>query len=232
MRLGIMQPYFFPYIGYWQLINAVDKYVIYDDVQFIKRGWINRNHILLRGERKRVTLRLSNASQNRLINETEILADDTCKKKFLKLIGNSYARAPFFADTYGVIEKAVNRPEKNLASYLEWGIRHICQYLAINTEITVSSELEKNNELRGQARIIEICKVTGADQYINAWGGQNLYSRSEFAAQGIALKFLRTGEIRYRQFSNDYVPNLSIIDVMMFNEPEKIKNMLNDYELF
>lgn len=231
MRLGIMQPYFFPYIGYWQLINAVDNYIIYDDVNFIKRGWINRNDVLSRGERQRFTLRLNNASQNRLINETEVLADNIGKQKLLKLIKNNYARAPFFADAYGVIEKIVNQPEKNLAGYLEIQIRHICRYLGIKTNIMVASRLDKNNQLRGQAMIIEICKVMGADEYINASGGRSLYSYNDFAAQGIVLKFLNPGEIKYKQFRNDFVPNLSIIDVMMFNEPGKIKDMLNDYSL-
>jgi len=231
MKLGIMQPYFFPYIGYWQLMKAVDKYVIYDDVNFIKGGWINRNKILINGEGKLINLLMQNASQNKLINEVEVQGNPVYNKKLLKTLEICYKKAPYYDDVFPVIENIITLDEKNLARYLEFSIRRVSEYLSIDTELIVSSTITKNNDLRGQDKVVEICKVLGADEYINAIGGQALYSPEDFAAQGIKLKFLKTGEIRYQQFKNEFVPNLSIIDVMMFNSLEEISELMDDYEL-
>lgn len=226
-----MQPYFFPYIGYWQLINAVDKYVIYDDVNFIKRGWINRNKILMNGESKLINIQMRKVSQNKLINEIEVLGNFIYKKKLLKTLEICYKKTPYYKDVFPVIESILTLNEKNLARYLEFSIRRVSEYLSIDTEFIVSSMITKNNNLRGQEKIIEICKVLGADEYINSIGGQNLYSSSDFVTKGIRLKFLQTGDIEYKQFKSEFVPNLSIVDVMMFNEPRQINKMLDDYVL-
>jgi hypothetical protein len=231
MKLGIMQPYFFPYIGYWQLINAVDKYVIYDDVNFIKGGWINRNRILMNGKDKLINLQLHNASPNKLIKEVEVLEKPICNKKLLKTLESCYKKAPYFPDAFPVVESVITQEEKNLARYLEFAIKRVCEYLSIDTVLIVSSTIRKNNELRGQDKVIEICKILGADEYINAIGGQKLYSYSDFATKGIGLKFLQTGDIKYKQFKREFVPNLSIIDVIMFNGPRQINKMLDDYVL-
>ena len=164
MKIGIMQPYFVPYIGYWQLINAVDKFVIYDDVNYIKRGWINRNNILIQGEPKRINLRLHNSSPNKLINEIELLDDRVYINKLLKTIESNYKRAPYFSDAFPLIQRIITQDEKNLARYLEYQIKEICNYLDISTEIIVSSKIQKNNELRGQEKVIEICRVLGSDE--------------------------------------------------------------------
>jgi len=231
MKLGIMQPYFFPYIGYWQLINAVDKYVIYDDVNYIKGGWINRNNILINGKPKRINLRLYHSSPNKLISEIELLDDRIYINKILQTIESTYKKAPYFSDAFSVIKTIITQDEENLAKYLEFQIREVCNYLSISTEIIVSSNIQKNNELRGQEKVIEICKVLGAKEYINAIGGQNLYKYVDFSTQGIALRFLRTKEIKYMQSKDNFIPNLSIIDVMMFNSREQIAALINEYEL-
>lgn len=231
MKLGIMQPYFFPYIGYWQLINAVDKYVIYDDVNFIKGGWINRNRILVNNESKLINLKMDGASPNKLINEVGVSNDIIFVKKNMKMIENLYKKAPYYKDLYPVIEDIFYYKESNLAKYLEYSLRKICDYLSIKTELIVSSEINKDTKLKGQDKVIEICKLLKANEYINAIGGQELYSVSDFSKEGINLGFLKTGVIKYKQFNNDFVPNLSIIDVMMFNSVEEIKEMLINYEL-
>lgn len=231
MKLGIMQPYFLPYIGYWQLMNAVDKYVIYDDVNFIKGGWINRNRILMNGQAKMINLKMNGASPNKLINEVEVAGDVIYNKKLLKTIENCYKKAPYCADVYPIIENIVNQDDKNLARYLEFIIKQICEYLSIKTELVISSSLNKNNELRGQDKVIEICKVLGANEYYNAIGGQELYSNEEFVSHGIKLSFLKTEVEEYKQYKNEFVSNLSIIDVMMFNSIEDIKKMFNQFQL-
>lgn len=231
MKLGIMQPYFFPYIGYWQLMNAVDKYVIYDDVNFIKGGWINRNRILMNGEGKMINLQLHNASPNKLINEVEVFGDPIYNKKLLKTIDACYKKAPYFSDVFPLIENIITQDEKNLARYLEYSIRQICEYLSISTELIISSIINKDNALKGQGKVIDICKVLGADEYYNTVGGQNLYSYNDFAAQRLQLRFLEAKPVTYQQFENEFVPNISIIDIMMFNSIEDIKKLLEQYEL-
>lgn len=231
MKVGIMQPYFLPYIGYWQLMNAVDKYVIYDDVNFIKGGWINRNRILMNGEAKMINLQMNGASPNKLINEVEVLGNPIHNKKLLKTIESCYKKAPYYSNVFPVIENIINQDEKNLAKYLEFSIRQICEYLSIDTEIIVSSTINKNNDLRGEDKVIEICKVLGADEYFNAIGGQDLYSYDGFAVHEIKLSFLKTNSVEYKQFNNEFGSNLSIIDVMMFNSRYQIKDMFEVYEL-
>ena len=226
-----MQPYFLPYIGYWQLMNAVDKYVIYDDVNFIKGGWINRNKILMNDEGKMINLQMYGASPNKLINKVEVLGNPVYNKKLLKTIESCYQRAPYYSKIIPIIEDIILQDEKNLAKYLEYSIRKICNYLHIDTEIIVSSTMHKDNGLKGQNKVIEIAHVLSADEYINAIGGQNLYSYQDFTNQGIKLMFLKTRTIEYKQYDNKFVPNLSILDVIMFNSVERIKTMLESFEL-
>lgn len=231
MKIAIMQPYFFPYLGYWQLINAVDLYVIYDDVNFIKGGWINRNNILMNGKPARINLQIDHVSQNKLINQVQITGNEVFNRKLLKTLEHCYKKAPYFSEVIPVIERVIMQKENNLVRYLEFSIKSVCEYLSIETEMVLSSNLPKDNSLRWQDKIIEICKLLKADEYINAIGGQDLYSYPEFLEQGIELKFLKTYDISYPQFSDQFAPNLSIIDVMMFNSPERIGDYLEDYEM-
>ncbi|MFZ2709007.1 MAG: WbqC family protein [Leptotrichiaceae bacterium] len=231
MKIGIMQPYFFPYIGYWQLINAVDKYVIYDDVNYIKGGWINRNRILINDKPSFINLKMNGSSPNKLIKEIHVSNDNRWKNKLLKSIELSYRKAPFFEMSFPIIEEIINHDEVNLSLYLENLIKRIAEYLEMNTEFVLSSNIEKDNSLKGQDKVIEICKSLGAKEYYNAIGGVELYSAENFNSYGIELRFLRTEYIEYKQFKNDFSPYLSIIDVMMFNSKEEIMNILDMYSL-
>ena len=231
MKIGIMQPYFFPYIGYWQLINAVDKYVIYDDVNYIKGGWINRNRILINDKPSFINLKMNGSSPNKLIKEIHVSNDNRWKNKLLKSIELSYRKAPFFEMSFPIIEEIINHDEVNLSLYLENLIKRITEYLEMNTEFVLSSNIEKDNSLKGQDKVIEICKSLGAKEYYNAIGGVELYSAENFNSYGIELRFLRTEYIEYKQFKNDFSPYLSIIDVMMFNSKEEIMNILDMYSL-
>lgn len=230
MKLGIMQPYFFPYLGYWQLINAVDTYVVYDDVAFIKGGWINRNNILINGNSNLITLPLEKASSFKKINEIFISKNMQQHEKIIKTIKMAYKKAPFFAEVMPIIEGLLLN-SKTITELNYNSILKINKYLGVNTKILLSSSLEKNNELKAQDKVLHICKLFNTDMYINAIGGQELYEKEIFKENGIDLKFLKIGSIEYKQFKNNFVSNLSIIDVMMFNSPEKIKEMLDDYEL-
>ena len=231
MKLGIMQPYFLPYIGYWQLINAVNKYVIYDDVNYINRGWINRNRILINGKPAYFNIPLLGASQNRKINEIKINHDKRLLDKGLKTIEMAYKKAPYFIDVFPRIAEIMNDNSECLASFIQNSIINICSYLEIETELILSSSLNKDNTLKGEEKILEICSILNATEYYNAIGGKKLYSFDKFCEKGIQLKFLNTDPIEYVQFKNVFQPNLSILDVMMFNSVEEIKKMLTYYTL-
>ena len=228
MRLGIMQPYFFPYLGYWQLLANVDKYVVYDDVTYIKGGWINRNNFLINGQKNLLTMQLEKASSYTLIKDIAIKDDFV---KFLKTIEMGYKKAPFFEDSFRLLKDICQCPEKKLGQFLFNSHIKICEYLGIDTELILSSSFEKHVELKGKDKVISICKQLGADEYINAIGGQELYDKKEFAENGIRLNFLQANLREYRQLKNEFVAGLSIIDIMMFNSKEEIKEMLNDFNL-
>lgn len=231
MKLGIMQPYFFPYIGYWQLMNHVDQYVIYDDVNFIKGGWINRNRILNHGKIQFFNLQMKGASPNKLINEIEIETDERVIRKSLRMIENCYGKAPYYKQTYELICDMMFYKNSNLAAFLTNAIMRMAEYLGMNTKFIVSSDLEKNNELRGRDKVIHICRLLGADEYYNASGGQELYEFESFEQQGIKLKFVDTGAVSYRQFGEEFVPNLSIIDVLMFNSLQEVREELKKFRV-
>ncbi len=229
MKVAIMQPYLFPYLGYWQLINAVDIFVIYDDVNYIKGGFINRNYIQINRKPFLFTLSLKKASSNKLINEIEV-GDN--KEKLLKTIKLNYKKAPNFHNIYDLIADIILNPEKNLSKYVAYSIFKISEYLDIKTKFMFSSEIPKNKSAKGQEKIIEICKILNATVYINSIGGINLYKKEDFKKEGILLKFLKPGDIKYKQWDdNKFIPNLSIIDVLMFNKKDEIKDMLTNYTL-
>lgn len=226
-----MQPYFVPYIGYWQLLNAVDKYVVYDDVNFINRGWINRNRILMNGQPKYFNMPLRGASQNKLINEIEVDNDKTIIDKNLKRIEGAYRRAPYYHEVMPLLEKILKCGKEKASSYLVRSFEIICGYLDITTELICSSSLEKDCRLKGKDKILSICRLLNATEYYNAIGGKELYSFDEFKSYGIKLKFLKPEDIVYRQFSDEFWANLSIIDVMMFNSRAQIKDLLEKFIL-
>ena len=231
MKVSIMQPYFFPYIGYFQLIANSDVFVIYDDVNFIKKGWINRNSILVNNTSYLFSMPLQNVSQNKLINEIFISDLDKWKMDLLKTISSSYKKAPFYQDVYPLIEKIISFDELNLAIYIQNSIQNLCAYLNINTKLIMSSEIVKNNGLKGENKIIDICLQLGATQYVNAIGGFELYTKENFRVKNIDLKFIKSENIIYQQFKNEFKPWLSIIDVLMFNNVHDVKQILNQYEL-
>jgi len=228
MKIGIMQPYLFPYLGYFQLIAAVDKFIIYDDVNFIKQGWINRNNILLDGKPFLFTLDLRGASSFKKINE---ITRGNNGKKIIKTIYLAYSKAPFFDDIFPIIKAVFESEEKNLALFVSNSITKLVEYMGINTEILSSFSLVKNNSIQGKHKVLEICSIMGATHYINSIGGRNLYSKKEFELHNIILNFLSPKAIEYKQFNLDFVPSLSVIDVLMFNSKDNIKHLLKEYDL-
>lgn len=231
MKLAIMQPYFFPYIGYFQLVSAVDRFVFYDDVNFIKGGWINRNRIIINGEAKYFNLVMRDASSFKLINSIELDASIEWKKKLLRKLEINYSKAPFFNEVFEIICSIISSSSKLLCDVSKNSVMEICHYLKIKTEFIDSSSIYKNANLKSTSRVIDICKRNNATCYINLIGGLELYDRVEFGTNEIDLKFLLTDNISYNQFTNCFIPSLSIIDVLMFNSVDDIKIMMKRFTL-
>ncbi len=232
MTAAVMQPYLFPYIGYFQMINAVDVFVFYDDVNFIKGGWINRNKLLMNGSDKLFTVPLRDASSFKLIKEVEINADVPGYSKILTTIGQNYRKAPFFSEVFPMIENVLRLQNVTIGDLAIASIQAVHEYLGITTILKrCSQDFAHTKGLERAERLIAICKQTGAEQYINAIGGQELYTKEYFASQGIDLRFIKSKPIEYKQFDNEFVPWLSIIDVLMFNSVEDIRKMLKYYTL-
>ena len=230
MKLAIMQPYFFPYIGYFQLINAVDTFVFYDDVNFIKGGWINRNRILINNKPKYINAQLIKPSSFSQIKDIDI---NNNFNKLLKTIEQNYKKATYFNEVFHLIKNSINSENIKTISDLNINlIRQLLDYLEINTKIEVSSSKYFDTKKIGRTeRIIELCKRNNANTYINAEGGKSIYKKDEFIKEGIELFFMKSNEIIYKQFDKEFSPNLSIIDVLMFNSKGEVKKMLENYSL-
>lgn len=233
MKLAIMQPYLFPYVGYYQLINAVDKFVVYDDVNFIKQGWLNRNNILVNGKPSLFSVPLENQSSFTKINGTMINLKlyPIWKKKFLKTIEQNYNKAPFFKEVFPIIKNTFDIETNNLSVLAINSLKIVSNYIGITTVFEDSSVIYQNQNLSSQNRVIDICIKENAATYINPIGGLELYSKTDFLEKNIILNFLKSNKIIYNQFNSEFTPNLSIIDVLMFNDVNAIKEFLTNYEL-
>ena len=230
-RIAIMQPYLFPYLGYYQLMNAVDLFVYHDDVQYIKGGWINRNRYLTNGNPGMFTFPVVKDKHEKNINERFFFELEKSKKAFIKLLKNHYRNAPYYDEVYKLVNIIFDSGSTKVSELIYHTNKIISDYLQINVPVLTSSEIEKNNMLRGEDRVIEICKKTCGSSYINLSGGMELYSKEKFLTEGLELFFIKAKDIQYKQFENDFVGNLSIIDVMMFNSKEQVKSLLEEYTL-
>jgi hypothetical protein len=225
IKLGIMQPYFMPYIGYFQLIAKVDRFVIYDDIEFSKKGWINRNRYLLNGKDTYFTIPLAKASDKLNICDRRI-SNSFEKSKLLRQLKGAYLKAPFFDDTYNLLERIILFDDENLFNFIYNSVTEICRHLGINTEIIISSSVKFKTPHFSQKRVIATCKKLQATTYYNPIGGVHLYDRDDFKTEGIEIKFLRSNDFKYAQFGDTFVPSLSIVDVLMFNSiPTVVKQI-------
>lgn len=231
MKLAVMQPYFFPYLGYWQLLNVVDRFVIYDNVNFIKGGWINRNRILINGKPSYITIPLHQASPNKLIADISLQSSHAWQSKMIKSIENTYRKAPFFSKIYPIIKQIIGYKTDNLADFLVYQLKTMAAFLQIKTELINSSHHYKKTNLTGQDRILDICKHEGATTYINLQGGQALYNAATFRSQGIKLCFIVMQHTPYPQKSTEFVASLSLIDALMEIGPQGVAEQLNKFNL-
>jgi hypothetical protein len=231
-KLAIMQPYFLPYIGYFQLIKSVDEFILYDNIQYTKKGWINRNRILVNGSDRLITLPVKKDSDYLNVVDREISNTwNTDKKNLLNLIKSSYSKAPYFKETYELLEECLGVEDTNLFEFIHQTLLKINRYVEIETPIVISSTIPIDHSLKSEEKVLSLCKAVGATMYINAIGGQHLYSKDRFAAHKIQLQFIKSDTIQYSQFNDNFVPWLSIVDVLMFNSKQDIIRYLNSYTL-
>jgi len=233
MTIAIMQPYFLPYIGYFQLMNAVDEFIVYDNIEFSKKGWINRNRILVNGKDSFITLPLKKDSDYLDVKDRYLAntwKDDRVKMK--NRIIESYRKAPFFDGAYPVVDKCIFFDDMNLFNFIFHSITTIKEHLEIPAQLHISSFINIDHELKAQGKVIEICKARNAAKYVNPIGGISLYDKDEFKDEGIDLGFLKSNDVIYKQFNHDFIPWLSIIDVLMFNSKDMIKdNLISNYSI-
>lgn len=226
-----MQPYFFPYIGYFQLIAAVDLFIVYDNIKYTKKGWINRNRMLQNGKDVMFSLPLKSDSDYLDVCERE-LSEDFNHDKLLNQMKGVYQRAPYFAQTFSLVEQIVSYEDANLFRFLHNSLVKTCAHLGLTTEIRISSDIAISHELRNQDKVLALCDAVEANIYVNAIGGIELYSNEIFRENGLDLKFLKSKPFEYPQFGDAFVPWLSIIDVMMFNPLDAIQACIStNYDL-
>lgn len=229
---AIMQPYLFPYIGYWQLINAVDIFVIYDNIQFSKKGWFHRNNILLNNKKTLFSIPLKKDSDN--LNVVERYISNSAEKEIRKIIRQieaAYKKSPQFNQVFPFVKDIFLNDEKNLFKYIYNSVNKVCEFLGIETKIQVSSTINIDHSLKSQAKVLAINKALNATKYINPIGGKQLYDFKGFNKEGIELNFLESELPEYKQFQEEFIPYLSIIDIMMFNSKDVIRKMLDKYKL-
>lgn len=235
MKVGIMQPYFFPYLGYFQLINYVDKWIFFDDVQYINHGWMNRNRILHPKEGwLYIILPLQKHSRDDLIKDIKINNNENWREKILGQLSHYKKKAPYYNNTIDLVNECLNVYENNLVNVNVNIISVICNYLDINFDYEISShcKFDYSNVNDAGEWALRICEQINANEYINPPGGYDLFNIDKFNNSNINLKFLKMNDIVYSQKRSNFEPGLSIIDVLMFNSKEDIKNMLNLYEVY
>lgn len=231
MKLAIMQPYFLPYIGYFQLIAAADVFIVYDNIKYTKKGWINRNRMLQNDKDVMFSLPLKSDSDHLDVCQRE-LSTDFNRDKLLNQFKGAYRRAPYFEQTFPLIEEIVHHEHPNLFQFLQHSIVKTCEHLGITTEIRSSSDIAIDHTLKNQDKVLALCEAVGANTYVNAIGGMELYAKETFRNKCVDLKFIQSKPFQYPQLGDAFVPWLSIIDVMMFNPHETIQTCIStNYEL-
>lgn len=228
MKLAVMQPYLFPYAGYFQLIYDADLFLIYDDVSYVKQGYINRNSILSSNGVTRFTVPVPGASSNKLISELKF---DDDVRKVLRTIQQSYSRAPYFNDIFPLVRNALTFDDRSIASVCQKNFEDFFSYLGIEKKFFKTSELNYDRAGNACDRLIALCQNFKADHYVNAPGGRKLYRKSDFAEHGIKLEFIDPLLKIYSQESEEFIPNLSIIDMLMNCSPSEVVDNLKCYQL-
>lgn len=235
MKLGIMQPYFFPYIGYFSLIKYVDKFILFDTPQYISHGWINRNRILNQnGEAKYITVPIQKASQNTKILDVKIDNTKKWKESILGSLTVYKRKAPYYEVIEKLVKKILTSSGNNMTELNYTALIETCYYLGIKTPIEIYSGM--NVELREEIKApdewaLNITKELGYKVYVNLPGGQSFFDKRKYEKENIRLEFIENSLPVYIQRIGHFEKGLSIIDVMMFCDVNSISEMLDDYRI-
>jgi len=228
MNIAIMQPYFFPYIAYFQLINEVDTFVFYNDVQFRKNSWFHRNRISpYSSEEEFIYIGLKLKKHNSKSNINEITLDNgiVWKKKFLKKLKFSYKFNSQLNSIYNYLEDILRNDVLTLSEFNIKTLKYVSNLLNIKDKVFINSNELGNSIYSGVERIVHTCKLLEADKYLNLIGGRDLYDKDYFSNNGIELKFLETKE---SPLFNSYY---SILDLLLKNKKETAVNHLKEFSL-
>lgn len=226
--MAVLQPYLFPYLGSFQLARQVDRFVFFDDVAFIKKGYIHRNSLLLDGRAQAFTAPVRQASQNRRIAEHDYVGD---WQPLLALLRRAYAAAPFFTPVNELVRQVLLDADQNVARKNARSMAAVFGYLALPFDHGFASRHALPADLRGSARVRALCRAEGARSYVNPAGGRALYDAADFARDGLALRFCTMRPLGYAQRAPAFVPNLSIIDVLMHCPPAQVVELLDACDL-
>lgn len=225
MRVAIMQPYLLPYIGYFQLMSATDQFVVYDNIKYTKKGWINRNRISINGKDAFFTIPLKAGSDADNVVE-KFVSESFNPTKMLNKFHGAYQKSPFFDETFSLLELVFTYKAENLFDFIFHSLKATARHLEMRDNFVVASSIPADHSLTAQDKVIDICTALGATQYINPEGGMSLYSRQVFAESAIELKFLRSKAFQYQQKHDAFLPNLSISDVLMFNSRQSVAEVI------
>ncbi|WP_291588240.1 WbqC family protein [Comamonas sp. UBA7528] len=228
MKISVMQPYFMPYIGYFQLIKYSDIFIVYDNIKYTKKGWINRNRMLCQGHEKIFSIPLVKDSDSLEIRDRYI-SENYSRSKLLNQFHESYKKAPYYNFCTPLLEKIIDYKDDNLFNYILHSIKEISNHLGIESKIIKSSDVLIDHSLRSHEKVIALCKKMDGSDYINPIGGVDLYEKRVFNESNLNLHFLKSNSsIRYKQFNSNYIPWLSIIDMLMFTSPEEVDQILKE----
>lgn len=231
-KLGIMQPYFFPYIGYFQLIHATDRYIFFDTPQYERRSWMNRNRIINLNEGSTyITVPVIKAPQQTALTDIVINNNSDWRNKIYRQLEVYKKIAPYYNEVIDFVHSVLDKADTSLAELNVHSVVDTCRYIGLDIDWDIFSQmnLEIPTDCAPDEWALEITKATNADEYINAPGGARFFDRSNYETEGIKLQFIQPEIIPYNQRIGRFEPCLSIIDVMMYNSPEEIFNMLAHY---
>lgn len=230
-NFAIMQPYFFPYLGYYSLIKNSDKFILFDTVQFIRHGWIDRNRILKPGEGfQYIAVPLVKKALCTEIREMEIKNNVDWREKLIRQLEHYKKRAPFFRETIKVIEDSLDIDTDSIVKLNENILKKTCEYFEVPFNISVFSEMNLILEevTHPGEWALNITKSLGGKTYINPIGGVDIFRMEQYVTAKIKLKFLGNNLTPYNQRRGSFEAGLSVIDVMMFNEPSAICKLIDD----
>jgi hypothetical protein len=228
--LGIMQPYFFPYLGYFDLINCSEHWIVFDTVQYIRHGWVNRNriHHPKTGDLY-ILVPLKNQHRDTVIKDVLIADDQNWKAKILGQFNHYKKTAPYFKETYAFIEDCLSIPEPSLSRLNTLILQKTCARLGIRFTFEVFSEMNLPiGKVDGPGDwALRISEALQAKEYVNPPGGVSLFDADKFKAANIKLTIRSIPAFAYPTRGYEYIPDLSILTVMAFNTPEQIKAFLD-----